>query len=270
MILGFFNNNFIYRIKIYSFMDKALLCDLKKKLFIRSAMIAIDSLDEILGMNDYISPDEILLEIIKKSLREFERTDPLILEMKMNTAQMGTCYGMDGFKEIKSNFTLYLDCMISEDQIILVPNAIPMWRAGSNMSLSGTSSYPTPGAYTYFSDYRRPYVFIGDMPSDSQFYMRGICNRPVIPDFLPDKSFNPDSKKAAVYWMDIEEGNRGQYFVDLCMANLLDYIRQLKSSVQLPGMSMEILGNVDAAYQEIRQRCDQYALQSGWYGELLM
>lgn len=251
-------------------MDKALLTDIKKKLFIRSAMIALDSLDEILGMNNYLSADEILLEIIKKSLREFEKTDPLVLEMKMNTGQMDTCYGMSGFKEVKSNFTLYLDCMISEDQIILVPNAIPMWRAGSNVSLAGTSSYPTPGAYTYFSEYKRPYLFIGDMPHDSVFIMRGLCSRPIIPDFLPDKSFNPNSNKAAVYWMNIEEGNQGQYFVDLCMANLLDYIRQLKASAQLPGISLDVFGNVDSAYQELRQKCDMYALQSGWRGELLM
>ena len=48
--------------------------------------------------------------------------------MKLNKEQMGTCYGMPGFYEIKSNFTLYLDCIISEDQIVLVPNSIPQWR----------------------------------------------------------------------------------------------------------------------------------------------
>ena len=248
-------------------MDKALLTDIKKKIFIRSSLIALNSLDEILGLNDYLSSDEILLEIIKKSLREFELTLPLVYEMKLNREQMGTCYGMDGFAEIKSNFTLYLDCIISEDQIVLVPNAIPQWRIAGN---SGTSSYPTPGAYTYFSEYRRPYVFVGDMPSNQQFYVRGLCSRPVIPDFLPDKSFNPASEKAAVYWMNIEEGARGVYFMDLCMCNLLDYIRQLKASITLPAMSVDVLGNVDSAYQELRARCDQYALQSGWYGSLLM
>ena len=55
-------------------MDKTLLKDLKKKLFIRSALISLTSLDEILGLNDYLSADEILLEIFKKALREFEIT----------------------------------------------------------------------------------------------------------------------------------------------------------------------------------------------------
>lgn len=252
-------------------MDKTLLTDLKKKLFIRSSLLAMDSLDELLGLNSYLSADEVLLEIIKKALREFENTLPLILEMKLNTEQMGTCYGMEGYAEIKSNFTLYLDCIISEDQIVLVPNAIPMWRAGSAATTATTSSsYPTPGAYTYFSDYRRPYVFIGDMPSNQQFYVRGICSRPVIPDFLPDKSFNPDSNKAAIYWMNVEEGAQGNFFMDLCMAHVLDYIRQLKASIQLPSMPIDVLGNIDSAYQELRQKCDSYILQSGWYGQLLM
>ena len=112
----------------FSKMDKTLLSELKKKVFIRSSLIALNSLDEILSLNDYLSPDEILLEIFKKALREYELTVPLILEMKVNKEQMGTCYGMEGWQEIKSNFTLFLECIISEDQIILVPNSLPKWR----------------------------------------------------------------------------------------------------------------------------------------------
>jgi hypothetical protein len=169
-------------------MDKVLLTDLKKKLFIRSSLIALNSLDELLGLNDYLSADEVLLEIIKKALREFEITCPLILEMKLNKEQMGTCYGMPGFYEIKSNFTLYLDCIISEDQIVLVPNSIPQWRIASGGV--GTSSFPQPLAYEYALEYRRPYLFLDNLPSLSQFYLRGICSRPIIPDFKKDKTFN--------------------------------------------------------------------------------
>ena len=49
-------------------MDKVLLTDLKKKIFIRSSLIALNSLDELLGLNDYLSADEVLLEIIKRAL----------------------------------------------------------------------------------------------------------------------------------------------------------------------------------------------------------
>lgn len=246
-------------------MDKALLSDLKKKIFIRSALISLGSLDEILGLNDYLSADEILLEIIKRALREFELSNPLILDMKINRGQMCTCEGagMDGYCEIKSNFTLYLDCKIGEDQIILVPNSLPMWRIG-------TVSYPTPGNFTHFSDYIRPYVFMADVPSNDQFYIRGICSRPIIPDFLADKSFNPNSKKAAIYWLNIEEGALSVYFMDLVMVHLLDFIRQMKASLTLPNVSMDVLANVDSAYQELRARCDQFSLQSGWYGKLLV
>lgn len=248
-------------------MDKVLLTDLKKKIFIRSSLLALPSLDELFGINDYLSSDEVLLEIIKKALREFENSCPLILEMKLNKEQMSTCYGMPGFYEIKSNFTLYLDCIIAEDQIVLVPNSIPQWRLASGGS--GTSSYPTPGAYTYISEYRRPYAFLDDMPSNTQFYLRGICSRPIIPDFKKDKSFNENSKKAAIYWLNVEEGSRGNFFMDLCLCHVLDYIRQLKASIQLPSMSVDVLANADSAYQELRSRVDQYLLQSGWYGELL-
>lgn len=246
-------------------MDKTLLVDLKKKMYIRSAMLSIPSLDEILSLNDYLSADEILLEIIKKALREFEHTNPLILDMRVDRSQMCSCenMGLSGYCEIKSNFTLFLECRLSEDRIILVPNSLPQYRVGS-------VSYPGAGSYTYFTDYKRPYVYMEDVPSLSDFYIRGICSRPVIPDFLPDRSFNPDSRKAAVYWMNVEEGSRGVYFMDLCMVHLLDFLRNLKGSLLLPGVSIDIFSNLDAGYQELRSRCDNYMLQSGWYGELII
>jgi hypothetical protein len=257
-------------------MDKTLLSDLKRKMFIRSALIGLDSLGDILSINDYLSGDEILLEIIKKALKEFELSNPLILEMPINRGQMCTCAGMDGYCEIKSNFSLYLKCMLPEGRIILVPNSIPQWRIGSAgggyinyAGYGGTSSYPQPLAYTYFTDYQKPYVFMADVPQ-TDLIIRGICSRPIIPDFLPDKSFNINSDKAAVYWLDVENGARGNYFMDLCMTHLLDYLRQLKASLILPNTAVDVLANVDSSYQELRSRCDQYNLQSGWYGELLM
>lgn len=244
-------------------MDKALLKDIKKKLFIRSALLSLNSLDDLLGLNDYLSADEILLEIIKKSLREFEITIPLILEMQIERSQMCTCYGREGYCEIKSNFLQYLDCIIPESRIILVPNSTPMYRVGS-------LTYPTASNYTFISDYQRPYIFLSDVPTQGTLYLRGICSRPIIPDFLPDKSFNEDSKKAAIYWMNIEEGSDGNYFMNLCMVNLLDFIRQLKASLQLPNVSIDVLANVDSAYMGLKEETQNYALQSSWRGQLLL
>lgn|SRR5574344_222813 len=264
-------------------MDKTDLTDLKKKLFIRSAMMSLDSLSDILGLNDYLSVDEILLEIFNRALGEFELTNPLILEMPITTNQVLSCTAPDGFFEIKSNFLLYLDCKIPEQRIILVPNSIPMWRLGRGAYLSNyygssgilgySGSLPTPLSYTYALDYRRPYccLDVGLMVPGEEIILRGICNRPLIPDFLPDKTFNPDSKRSALYWLDVNVNNaRSSYFMDLCLAYLLDYIRQLKASIQLSNVPVDVLSNVDGAYQELRARCDQYSAQSGWYGELLM
>ena len=256
-------------------MEKTLLVDLKKKIFIRSSLISLSGLEDILGLNDYLTADEIILEIIKKSLREFEITCPLILEMPVNKSQLGTCFGREGYGEVKSNFLLYLKCMISEHQIILVPNAIPMWRISSNgvtySSFGGTASYPQALSYETCLDYQRPYLFISNMPDE--FYLRGICSRPIIPDWKSEKNkeFNEDSETSAIYWMNVEDGGaRGNYFLDLVMMNMLDFIRQLKSSINIPNISVDILANIDSAYQELRGRCDQYALQSGWYGDLII
>ena len=53
-------------------MEITRLVDLKEKLFIRSALLSIGSLDEILGLNDFLTADQVILEIIKKALREIE------------------------------------------------------------------------------------------------------------------------------------------------------------------------------------------------------
>lgn len=225
--------------------------------------MSLNSLDELLNLNDYLSADEILLEIIKQALRRFELTIPLMLEMRINKNQMCTCYNMPGYCEIKSNFLLYLNCIIGEEDIILVPNSIPKYRIG-------WTSYPTAGNYVFVSDYQRPYIFTQDIPTFDQLYLRGICSRPIIPDFLPDKSFNEDSNKAGIYWLNIEEGADGYFFMNLCMVYLLDYIRQLKASLQLPNISIDILANVDSKYLELKSEIDTFELQSGNRGQLLL
>ena len=265
-------------------MLKTLLPDLTRKVHIRTTLLGISGLDSFLEINDGISGDEVLLEIYKKALREFEITCPLILEMPVNSAQLCTCYGRPGWAEIKPNFTLFLDCMISEHQIILLPTSLPSWRVGdvgvtTNLNnYYGGASTPLPSAYTSFTDYQAPYVYIGDLGMMwgtgntmlSNIYIKGTVARPIVPDFTKDKNFNSASERGAIYWMVVETGGaRGNYFMDLVMVHVLDYIRQLKAALTLPNMSIDILANVDAAYQELRSRCDQFALQSGWYGELL-
>ena len=49
-------------------MDITKIVDLKKKLFLRSALIPIDGLSDLLDLNDTFSADEILEELFKKSL----------------------------------------------------------------------------------------------------------------------------------------------------------------------------------------------------------
>lgn len=248
-------------------MDVTKLTDLKEMVFINSALIALPSLEDILGINEKYTADKIFLEMVKNALKEFEQDCPLILEMKVTRDQLRSERAMPGFGEFRSNFTMYLDGKISEDQIILVPNAIPQWRTGSYSSYA--SSYPGPGAYNFFTEYRRPYVFIDDLPCQDMFIVKALCNRPIIPDFLPDGSFNPESEKAGVYWMHPDEGIDTDYFQDILLSNVLDYIRNLKSSVMLPNLGVDIFSNVDSAYQELRGRIDQYQAQSGWRGQLL-
>ena len=251
-------------------MDKVRIIDLKKKLFLRSALIPVDGLNELLDLNDMFSADEILEELIKKSLRAFEYHYPLVTEFRVSKDQLCGCRRSDGWCEIKSNFeSLYLKCAISEDQIVLVPNATPKIRLAMTGSGGYYGSYPYPGSYSTSAPiaYERPFIFMGDMATFNQFYMHGIYSRPAIFTYNPDKTFSPEG---AIYWMNIEEGVLGQKFVDQCMVDLLDYIRGLNSNLQLPSLSVQMFQACDIYYQQLKGELDQFYLQSAWRGDLLV
>ena len=245
-------------------MDITKITALKKKMFLRSALIPIDGLSEILDLNDTFSGDEILEELIKKSLRAFEFHHPLITEFRVSRNQLCGCKRGDGWCEIKDNFKLYRDCLLGEDQIILVPNSTPKLRIASGGISS--SSYPYPGAYYIPIAYERPFIFLGDIVR-TDFYMHGIYSRPIYVNYNKDKTFSDDS---AIYWMNIEEGVLGQKFIDQCMVDLLDYIRGLKSNLQLPNLPISMFDACDNYYMNLKQELDQYYLQSNWRGELLV
>ena len=249
-------------------MDKTNILDLKKKLFLRSALIPIDGLNELLELNDMFSGDEILEELFKKSLRAFEFHYPLITEFRVSKDQLCGCKRSDGWCEIKNNFKLYLDCKISEDQIILIPNVTPKIRIASSGG-SYYGSYPYPGSYSTSApiSYKRPFIFMGNKMIYDQFYMHGLYSRPAIFEYNPDKTFTENS---AIYWMNIEEGVLGQKFIDQCMVDLLDYIRGLNSNLQLPNLPVQMFQACDTYYQQLKQELDQFYLQSAWRGEILL
>ena len=171
-------------------MDVYKLTDLKEAVFIASALIAIPSLEEILGINPRFSPDIVFFELVKKSLKEFEQTCPLILEMKVNREQLRSDTAMPGFGEFKSNFTLYLDCLIAEDQIVLAPMSTPKWKF-AGLSYIGDGSQ----GWQWVTEYNKPYIYLGDILNTDQFWLRGICARPIIPDWTSDKMFNEMSTR---------------------------------------------------------------------------
>ena len=243
-------------------MDKTKLSRLKEVIFLRSSLIPLDGIEELFALNDKYSPDQILGELIRKSLRQWEYHFPLVWESKISDiSQLQCCCpgeGLDGYHKICSNFDLYLKCIISEDQIILVPNTTPKIRY--------FGSYPYPGAYSPVYDYQKPYVYLGSYVGTG-FYLRGLCSRPFKITYTKDKKF---TKTSSLFWMDIENGVMGEKFVDQVMVNILEYVRNMKGNLTLPNFSVDIFGAVDVAYQTMKQELDQFYLQSSWRGDTLV
>ena len=244
-------------------MDKTTLKRLKEVIFLRSALIPLDGLEEVFELNDKFSPDQIIGELVRKSLRQWEYHFPLIWESKIgDISQLQCCCnneGLEGYYKICSNFELFLKCIISEDQIILVPNTTPKIRYAG--------SYPYPGAYTPVMDYQKPYVHLGHTYAGNSFFLRALCSRPIVLKYTQSKELTPDS---SLYWIDIENGVQGEKFVDQCLVNVLEYVRNLKGNLTLPNFSVDVFGAVDVAYQTLKQELDQFYLQSSWRGDLLV
>lgn len=218
-------------------------------------------LDEIFALNETFSADEILSALIKKALRAFEVHHPLIWESKVHIDQLCKCETPGpGYYRIESNFDAYKNCILSEDQIILVPNAMPKIRL--------VNSYPTPGAYWLPADYSRPYIHFGATPPCQQFYIRGVCSRPL--DIILDKNTKAFSDDSYIYWMNIDEGLMGEKFVLQVLCEVLEYIKSLKGMLSLPNMPVDLFGSVETQWMNLKQELDQYYLQSAWRGDLLV
>lgn len=245
-------------------MEKTLLKDLKRRVFLRSALISLTGLDEVFAIHDSFSGDEILFEIFKRALKTFEQHNPLVIETRLNSASLAKHKFRDNYFEIKNNFQLYLDCLIDEDQITLIPNSTPYLRV--------VGSYPTNPTYFQPVDYERPYICLPTLDylhnsSCQGYWMRGTYNRPIISSVGKTKEI---SDQDAIYWMNIEEGLKGEKFVDQCLVDVLEYVRNLKGNFQLPNYPVDIFGAVDIAYQQLKMELDQFYLQSNWAGELLI
>lgn len=237
-------------------MQKVYLADLKEKIFKRTALIPILGLSEILGLNKYLSGDEIMAEIFRKSLSNFELYHPLILEMTVYF-DINKPSGRKGYYEFTSNFQTYLDGKLDEDQIILVPNSINGIRI--------TGAYSSAGNYFRCGDYEKPYIQL-PMVASGTYVVRALCSRPLVESYTPDRLFD---EKAAIYWMDYN-GVIGKVFLDQVLCDLLEYIRNLKGNFNLPNFPVDMFSAVDIAYQQCKQDLDQYYLQSNWMGDLIM
>ena len=251
-------------------MDKTSLLELKKKMFLRSALIPIDNLDELLSLNDYFSGDEVFYELIAKAKQEFEYYEPLITEFLIYPCALHDCTCPPGAIKITDNFQQYLDCIIPETQIRLVPNSTPKLRIGN--SFEGYNSYygsfaGVPMNYVLPNNYEKPYLYLSNLISTDSLWMRSTYNRPMHADWTVDKKLGP---KSYIYYLDINSGVRGQMFLDQCMIELLNYIRSLKANFQLPNFPIDIFAAVDSLYQELKSSLDNRYLQSGWRGELLV
>lgn len=158
---------------------------------------------------EFLDPDEkkakeIFARQVRGAVREYSKHYPLVLEKEFRGLSQ------NGYKFV-DNFDRYLDDIISENDIELVPEAIAVVRSGWNVLTANNYRYKKPHLVCYGGATRVKYY----------------TNYPVRYFFSPDGGFTENSR---VYYISKDDDT----FVNLVTYNVLNQITTTRGSVQQP------------------------------------
>lgn len=219
-------------------MTKIDLNDLKKYLLLESADIFLIDLSELFSFNPYIRSEEVVTNIIRRGLREWEFYLPLFIDIPMYQSQM-----QNNQYTFVDNFHDWMDGIIDESQIVLVPNSINKINIGGyNYAMSGSRVFT----------YKAPTMkFIG-VPVvvgwNTYTSVYGICNRPLVAKYNEDGSYTGDS---GIYFFP-PQGVDFLKFRDCCMMKLMQYVVDLKGNLQLPNLPIELFQNAENRFSILK------------------
>src|SRR5690349_13468186 len=223
--------------------EKLLISELKDRIRKRSMLIQVPQLFDLFGINNYMSSDEVLAINIENALEQFEYYNPLIRHFNVNAL-----FGTDGKYTFINNFQGYINGLVPENQIELIPNSIIGFTKGPNY---------VANSYVRDFNYDRPDLSNYGVAS-GQYLVKGIYNRPY--DITLDSSKNIVDT-SAIYFMASSNTTDTLRFTDQCLKTIIDYILQMKKNMEMPNMPVSLFNGVEDAYAKLDALVTQYNMQ---------
>lgn len=234
-------------------MNSVKLSDLKRMIFRRAAILPIPGLGELLSLNDDISADEILYELIRVGLRRFEFCNPLVTTSKVYIDKT-----KENRFEFINNFDAYLEGRVPEDLIEMIPQSI--------IGIGLTPNMISQELHRRIV-YDRP-VLSNFLFSTGVYYVRAIYDRPIIEDY--DEETKKFSDKARIYYIIPNVGSDYMKFEDFIYVEVLRYIHNLKTNMEVPGLPIQIFNAVDSTFNKLESELEQYSTSSLNNGSLII
>jgi hypothetical protein len=210
------------------------LNDLIKIMEIRLSTVLFDSFLDILHPDDGLKPKYERFEyILRNSLNKH------LLQFANNMVSPIRLSSKEAFV-FQDNFNQYLDDPLNfgEENIILIPNYI------INIGYSKLN-FRMPISKKYYN-YTRPNLLT---TISAPVWVTYGSYYPFVINYSPDGSFSDDS---TLYYLDSESIP----FITRLEYELLIYIKNIQDQIEMPGLAIKILSNLDNQIERVEEELD--------------
>lgn len=216
-------------------MNKLLLSTLKTKIDMRSSLLVLPSIDELLSIVSTVNPDMQRVELYSMALDKWHQQVPLI---RMQHVDFGRRGMGNGFEDEGYKFESNWECIAKSEcdaEVKLIPTRV--------ISLGGMMNN------------RRSWILQDDIlygyHGNSSIVMNGVFRRPMFVEYVgPEQKLNPLSCIGGI------EDRHISKFVDACLLETLFYVSQLKKNFDYPELPIQLFNGIDEAIGNLQQQLE--------------
>ena len=232
---------------------KVTLRELHEEVFLRASLVAIPNLERFFDMKGgKTSHWKVFYRIIKSAVKKFE------FHYQYNFIQK-LYLEVDPIKKtalVIDNFKQYLDGIIAEDQINIIPSAV----IGLAYNAYMTSTFPER-RFRYEPPYLRDFWY-----SNKIWWANTLIRRPFFEEY--EKESTEPTDRCAIYFMNKDVDSQYGIFEDQCYVELCRYIVNMKKNITLPNLPIEVFLGLEEDMQRMDAQLEttyMSALPSGSY-----
>lgn len=228
---------------------KLLINDLLSYLKGLSPIYNAPIFQEVLSLNDDGDFTTVFRRILERSLSEYELKYPLLLWDK-------SVYIPLAYKQVEmtDNYQAYLDNIITEDNLQLIPTSIVHY----------TDSLLR--AYRDFT-YIQPYLKV---PRKGVIKISYLAKYKVIIDLDKHEPKLKFTEGSHIYGLNLNSGPEFTYFGYILELNLCTYLRELKQQISYSDLPIEIYQGLDDRISKLQEDIQDWYQSPVWYGRLLI